>query len=61
MLQRLAIALAQVNTGNTSENVINEIHQITYSLYKAKEFRKKVYSNTKNSIKLKNIIATVFK
>ena len=61
MLQRLAIALAQVNTGNTSENVINEIHQITYSFYKAKEFTKKVYSNTKNSIKLKNIIATVFK
>ena len=61
MLQRLAIALAQVNTGNTSENVINEIHQITYSLYKAKEFTKKVYNNTKHSIKLKNLIATVFK
>ena len=60
MLQRLAIALAQAYTGNTSKNVINEIHQITYSLYKAEEFTKKAYSNTKRSIKLKNIIATVF-
>ena len=27
---------AQVNAGNTSENLLNEIRQITYSLYWAK-------------------------
>ena len=33
ILQRLSIALAQVKAGNTSENVLNEIRQIRYSLY----------------------------
>ena len=33
MLQRLPIALAQVKAGNTSENLLNEIRQIVYSLY----------------------------
>ena len=33
MLQRLTTALAQVNAGNTSENLLNEIRQIIYSLY----------------------------
>ena len=36
MLQRLAIALTQVEAGNTSENLFNEIRQIIYFLYKAK-------------------------
>ena len=36
ILQRLPIALAQVNAGNTSENLLNEIRQILYSLYRAK-------------------------
>ena len=42
MLQRLLIALAQVKTGNNSENLLNEIRQIIYSLYQAKEITKKV-------------------
>ena len=33
MLQRLPVALAQVKAGNTSENLLNEIHQIIYFLY----------------------------
>ena len=33
MLQRLPIVLVQVKAGNTSENVLNEIRQIIYSLY----------------------------
>ena len=37
MLQRLLITLAQVKAGNTSENFLNEIKQIIYSLYRAKE------------------------
>ena len=52
MLQRLPIALAQVKTGNTSENLLNEIKQIIYSLYRAKEVTKNVYNNIMNSIKI---------
>ena len=51
MLQRFPIALAQVKAGNTSENLLNEIRQIMYSLYRAKEITKKVYDNLMNSIK----------
>ena len=45
MLQRLPIALAQVKAGNNSENLLNEIRQIIYSLYQSKEVTKKVYNN----------------
>ena len=50
MLQRLPIVLAQVKAGNTSENLLNEIRQIVYSLYRAKEITKKVYNNIIKSI-----------
>ena len=33
-LQRLPIVLAQVKAGNTSENLLIEIHQNIYSLYR---------------------------
>ena len=42
MLQRLPIVLAQVKAGKTSENLLNEIRQIIYSLYQAKEINKNV-------------------
>ena len=41
LLQRLPIALAQVKAGNISENLLNGIHQIIYSLYQSKEITKK--------------------
>ena len=50
MLKRLPIALAQVKVGNNSENLLNEIRQIIYSLYESKEITKKVYNNLKNSL-----------
>ena len=50
MLRQLPVALAQVQAGNTSENVLNEIRQIVYSLYQAKEITKKVYNNVMSSI-----------
>ena len=50
MLQRLPIALAQVKTGNNSENVLNEIRQIVYSLYQSKIIAKKVYNNLTRSL-----------
>ena len=52
MLQRLPITLAQVKATNTSKNLLNEIRQIIYSLYREKEVTKKVYNNIMNSIKL---------
>ena len=52
MLQRLRIALPQVKSGNTSENLLNEIRQRTYSFYRAKEITKKVYNNIMNSAKV---------
>ena len=42
MLQRLPIALAKVKSGNTSEKLLNEIRQITYSL---NEFNKVIKRN----------------
>ena len=45
MLQRLPIALAQVNAGNNSENLLNENRQIVYSLYQSKKVTKKLYNN----------------
>ena len=50
--QRLPIPLEQVKAGDVTENLLNEIRQITYSLYQAKEIAKKVYNNIMNSIKL---------
>ena len=53
MLQRLPIALAQVKAGNNSENILNEIRQIVFSLYQSKENAKKVYNNIIESIQIK--------
>ena len=50
MLQRLPIALAQVKAGNNSENLLNKVRQIIYSLHQAKEITKKVYNNIINSL-----------
>ena len=50
MFQRLPIALAQVKAGNNSQNLVNEIWQIVYSLYESKEIIKKIYNNIIMSI-----------
>ena len=50
--KQMTIALAQVKAGNTSENLLNEIRQIMYSLYQAKKITKELYSNIMNSIKI---------
>ena len=44
ILQRLVIALAYVEVGNASENLLNEIRQIIYCFIKEKN-TKKVYTN----------------
>ena len=60
MLQRLSIPLAHVKADKISENLLNEIRQIIYSLYQAKESTKTVYNNIMHSIKLKYSIDTIF-
>ena len=52
MLKRLAIALAQIKTGNNSESLLNKIRQILYSLYRSKKITKRVYNNIIKSIKV---------
>ena len=50
MLQRLPIALAQIEASNNSERLLNEIRQIVYSLHQSKGITKKVYNNIIKSI-----------
>ena len=50
MLQRLPIALAQVQASNNSQNSLNEIRQIVYSLFQSKVITKKVYNNIIKSL-----------
>ena len=52
IIQRLPLALAQVKVGNNSENLLNEIRQIVYSLYHSKQITKKVYNNIIKSINI---------
>ena len=37
MLQRLSITFAQVKANNNSENFLNQIGQLVYSLYESKK------------------------
>ena len=50
MFQNLPIALAQVNAGNNSKNVLNEIRQIICSLCQSKQITKNVYNNLIKSL-----------
>ena len=52
MLQRLPIAIDHIKAGSTSENLFNEIKQILYSLYRAREITENVYNNILNSAKV---------
>ena len=45
MLNRLPIFLAQIQAGNNSKSLKNEVRQILYSLYRSKELTKTVYIN----------------
>ena len=52
VVQRLPLLLSEISAGNKSESLLNEIHQIIYSLYRSKEITKKVYNNIIKSIKV---------
>ena len=45
MLNRLLISLAQLNAGNNSEKLKNEIRQLLYSLYRSKKLTKQIYKS----------------
>ena len=45
MLSRLPISLAQLNVGNNSKKLKNEIRQLFYSLYTSKILTKNIYKS----------------
>ena len=45
MLSRLPITLAQLNAGDNSEKLNNEIRQLFYSLYRLKKLTKQLYKS----------------
>ena len=45
MLGRSPITLAQLNAGNNSEELKNEIRQFLYSLYRPKKLTKQLYKS----------------
>ena len=45
MLSRLSISLAQLEAGNDSEKLKNEMRQLLYSLYRSRNMTKQVYNN----------------
>ena len=45
MLNRLPILLAQIQAGNNSKKLKNELRQILYSLHRSKALTKTVYNN----------------
>ena len=50
MLNRLPILLAQIQAGNNSKSLKNELRQVLYSLYRSKVLTKTVYNNLIKSI-----------
>ena len=51
MLNRLPILLAQIQAGNNSKSLKNELRQILYSLYRSKVLAKTVHNNLIKSIR----------
>ena len=51
MLNRLPILFPQIQAGNNSNKLKNEIRQILYSLYRSKVLTKTVYNNLIKSIR----------
>ena len=45
MLSRLPISLGQLNPGNNSKKLKNEIRQLLYSLYRSKTLTKHIYKS----------------
>ena len=50
MLNRLIIALAQLQAGNNSNKLKNEIRQLLYSLYRSKNMTQQIYKSLISTI-----------
>ena len=61
MFNRLPILLAQIEAGNNSKSLKNELRQILYSLYRSKVLTKTVYNNLIKSIRSKYLVSTILK
>ena len=59
MLSRLPISLAQLEAGNNSEKLKNEIRQLLYSLYRSENITKQVYNNLMRPIWINIIIIII--
>ena len=59
LLNRLPILLAQIQAGNNSKSLKNELRQILYSLYRSKVLTKTVYNNLIKSIRSKELGSAV--
>ena len=50
MLSRLPVTLAQLNAGNNSEKLKDEITQLLYALYQSKNLTKQIYKSLIDTI-----------
>ena len=50
MITRYNVLLAQLNSGNNSQKLKNEIRQIVSSLYRSKKLSKTIYNNLISTI-----------
>ena len=50
MLARLPISLAQLQAGNNSQKLNDEIRQLLYSLYRSKKINKLIYKHLIDTI-----------
>ena len=53
VLSRLPISLAQLQAGNNSQKLNNEIRQLLYSLYRSKKLSKEIYNSVMNNLNSK--------
>ena len=56
ILSRLPISLAQLEAGNNSEKLKNEVRQLLYSVYHSKNITKRVYNNLIKCIWINNTV-----
>ena len=54
ILRRLPISLAQLNAGNNSEKLKNEIRQLLNSLYRSKKLTKNIYKSLFDIVEIKD-------
>ena len=50
MLRTIPITLARLKAGNNSQDLVNEIRQLLYSLHRSKKLTKTIYNHLINAI-----------